>query len=216
MTKTKQFLKAVRTNFEAAEPRRQWLRKQLEAYTTKAKEARTNKEIGRDRTAELVAGTLAKQLADLEILTLGLCYLHFKSLFKGEVRLYSDRLKPIFEEAKKREYNAYREESHYRLFGYEVFAYLDIGPSDGDNYHNRKINTERLTASITELSQTVEAERTKTLADIEAEAQAITIAWDMMVEAERNYTNNLSKLKKMLGNIRYNDEFRRTFSIAAY
>ena len=216
MTKTEQFLKAVRTNFEAAEPRRQWLRKQLEAYTTKAKEARTNKEIGRDRTAELVAGTLAKQLADLEILTLGLCYLHFKSLFRGEVRLYSDRLKPILEEAKKREYNAYREESRYRLFGYEVFSYLDIGPSDGDNYHNRKINTERLTASITELSQTVEAERTKTLADIEAEAQAITIAWDMMVEAERNYTNNLSKLKKMLGNIRYNDEFRRTFSIAAY
>lgn len=214
MTKTEQFLKAVRTNFEAAEPRRQWLRKQLEAYTTKAKEARTNKEIGRDRTAELVAGTLAKQLADLELLTLGLCYLHFKSLFKGEVRLYSDRLKPILEEAKKREYNAHRKDSHYRLFGYEVFAYLDIGPSDGDNYHNKKINTERLTASITELSQTIEAERTKTLADIEAEAQAITIAWDMMVEAERNYTKNLSKLKRMLGNIRYNDEFSRTFSVA--
>lgn len=215
MTKKEQFLEAVRKNFEAVEPRRQWLRKQLETYTAKSKEARTNKEIGRDRAAELVAGKLAQQLADIEMLALGRCYLEFKSLFKGDVRIMSDRLQPIRQEAKARDYNDCIDRSRYRFSGYEVSSCLTIGPSDG-NYYNRKINTEQLTESVEYLAQRVEAASTKTLADIEAEAQAITIAWDMMKEAKESYTDNLRKLKKLLCGIRYNDEFSRTFSIAAY
>ena len=87
MTKKEQFLETIKKIFEAAEHRRQWLRTNLETYRTKALEASQNPETGRDRTAELIAGMLAKQLANLEMFTLARCYMVYKELFKGEVRL---------------------------------------------------------------------------------------------------------------------------------
>lgn len=216
MTKKEQFLEAVRKNFEEAEHRRQWLRTNLETYRTKALEASQNPEIGRDRTAELIAGMLAKQLANLEMFTLARCYMAYKELFKGEVRLHSKQFEPIVLEAKKRDYNGYWAESRYRFFGYEVRSSIGIGPSDGTNYHNRRLNPDSISESVNHLSQSVEADRRKTLGDIIQEAETITTAWSMMVEAKNNYENNLAKLRTMLGTIRYDNEFKYKFSVSAY
>lgn len=157
MTKKEQFEEAILKNFGESEKRCQWLRTNLETYRNKAMEASQSPETGRDRTAELVAGMLAKQLADLEMLTIARCYLAYKELFKGDVRLHSNQLDPIVLEA---------------------------------NQH-------------------------KTLADLEAEAEAVTIAWNMMLEAKEKYCANITKLRSMLGTLRYNDEFKR-FSVSAY
>lgn len=215
MTKKEQFEEAILKNFGESEKRCQWLRTNLETYRNKAMEASQSPETGRDRTAELVAGMLAKQLADLEMLTIARCYLTYKELFKGDVRLHSKQLEPIFLEAKKRDYNGYLDESRYRFFGYEVGSSISIGPSDGVNYHNRRLNADSISESVKHLSQSVEANKSKTLADLEAEAEAITIAWDMMLEAKERYCANISKLRSMLGTLRYNDEFKR-FSVSAY
>ena len=211
MTKKEQFLEAVRKNFEEAEHRRQWLRTNLETYRTKALEASQNPETGRDRTAELIAGMLAQQLANLEIYTLGRCYMAFKNHFKGDVRLLSERLKPIRTEALNRNYNAHIDNATYRFFGYEVRSDIQV-----KRWNANCIQIDILSESLKDITKKVEADQQKTLGDIVQEAETIAMAWNMMEKARKDYDNNIEKLRKMLGNIRYDNEFKYAFSVSAY
>lgn len=197
-TKTAQLQRAITEALESTKQRRELMYKFYHEYISKAEP--------KDLTLKdkITAAFFAQEVVNLEAKTSCMCLLAYSKLFKAETKINSPRLDPIRDALRTagffRDYSCGLSHANLPSGGFSVYCYVHVGPSKGSFYNTLDAEAlaedlKRLEAKCSSLSP----------AEIISKAEATASAWEMLNEMKEAYANNCSRLKKMFGDISYNE-----------